>query len=133
MQLFSLLRNGEKALDAVTESFSPRPGATFPEIRKNGLLCLGIGLPCFALGSSLIFAMLKTPGLAMLPILLSYAFMIVGAYRAVFGKTPEPAHPGELSIKRVFFAVIAIVFLYGAIVSLTYLGTLLYELLHAGT
>lgn len=65
----------------------------------------------------------------MLPAVLSYAFVIVGAYRAVLGKTPESAHPGELSIKRIAFAVVTIVFLFVALGGLMYLGNFLYELL----
>ncbi|MFZ6873712.1 hypothetical protein ACO0LF_16760 [Undibacterium sp. Di27W] len=132
MQLLSILHGGAKALDAVSESFAPKPGASSSDIRKNGLLCLAIGLLCVFLSISLIFVKPMIPALMMLPILLSYAFMIVGAYRAIFGKTPKPAYPGELSIKRVSFAVITIVFFFGAIAGLVSLGSWLYELLYAG-
>lgn len=129
MQPSSIFRSGERALDAVSESFSPRRGASSAEIRKNGLLCLGIGLLGFLISGSLIFVAPGTPALAMLPALLSYAFMIVGAYRAVLGKTPEPSHPGELSLKRIAFAVVTIVFLFSSLGGLMYVGNFLYELL----
>ncbi len=127
MQPKTIFRVGSKALNAVSESFAPRRGATSPEIRRNGLLCLGIGLLCFMLGGALVMASPANPGLALVPVMFSYAFMIVGAYRAVLGKTPEPEHPGELSIKRIGFGIMTIVLLFAALFCLMYVGIYLYE------
>jgi hypothetical protein len=64
----------------------------------------------------------------MLPVMLSYAFMIVGGYRAVLGKTPEPSYPGEVSFKRVAFGVGTMVAVMGALVGLLFLANFIYEL-----
>jgi hypothetical protein len=90
---------------------------------------MGVGICCFVLGGLLIFTMPKQPIVAMLPIFLAYAFMVVGAYRAAFGRTPEPAHPGEMSLKRIAFAVTTIVVVIGALLGLVFLGEHLYVLL----
>jgi hypothetical protein len=127
MTLAILVRAGARALDAVSDSFAPTRGASSSQIRRNGLLCLGIGIVCFVLTCGLIFVAPTQPMLALLPVFLAYAFMVVGAYRAVFGKTPEPAHPGELSFQRVAFAVGTIVVVFAAIFGLMFLGNLLYE------
>jgi hypothetical protein len=128
VHLFSILRSGSRALDAVSESFSPSHNATSAQVRRNGLLCLGIGLFCFVTGGSLIFVFPKQPAVAMLPVMLSYAFMIVGGYRAVLGKTPEPSYPGEVSFKRVAFGVGTMVAVMGALVGLLFLANFIYEL-----
>ncbi len=123
----TILRSGSKALDAVSESFSPSRDATSAQIRLNGLLCLGIGLICFVTGGSLIFAFPTQPVVAMLPAMLSYAFMVVGGYRAVLGKTPEPSYPGEVSFKRVVFGVGTMIAVVGALLGLVFFVSFIYE------
>jgi len=50
----------------------------------------------------------------------------MGAYRAVFAKSPTPAHPGELSVMRVVFAVASILFAVGAMLGLVYIAEVIY-------
>jgi hypothetical protein len=109
MNFHTILSTGGKAIDSVTNSFAPPSNATKAQIRKNGLVCVGIGLLSFVIGGGILFALSKGETVALLPIFLGYAFIVVGAYRAVFGKTPAPAHTGEMSITRIGFAVLAIV------------------------
>jgi len=118
MSLRYLTWAGGKAVDVVSESFSPSKNATSAQIRRNGLYCLGLGLLCFAASMGVMFT-LNAPGLeklVMLPIFLGYALLIVGAYRAVLGKTPEPEHPGEASLLRIVFGVATLVVVFGALI-----------------
>ena len=122
----TIFKFGGQALDAVSESFSPSRGATARMIRRNGLACLGVGLVCFALGGALIYT-LRSATVAMLPIMLAYAFMVVGAYRAILGKTPEPAHSGEISLKRIAFGITTVVLIFAALFGLIFLCVYIYS------
>lgn len=104
-----MLKAGTDAIDAVSESFSPRNDASSRQIRLNGLQCLCIGLLCFLCSCSIIFFFPKQATIAMLPMMLAYTFIVVGGYRIVFGKSPKPAHVGEVSLMRIVFAVGTIV------------------------
>ena len=128
MAFSTIFKFGRQALDAVSETFAPSKAATTPQIRKNGLACIGIGVLCFVASGALI-AVFPKSSIVLLPVLMAYAFIIVGAYRVVMGKNPEPAYPGELSVQRVAFGVGTIVFLFGTLMGLAYLGEFLYAFL----
>lgn len=103
-----LVSFGESIIDPVLSSFAPRHDATRPEIRKNGLVCLGFGALSFAIGAGLLLT-LRRPGLVpALPLAIGYVLIGVGAYRALLGKASEPGDAGELSPLRVLIAACAI-------------------------
>lgn len=120
MHWTSIQNSGLKAVDAVTDSFAPARDVTARQIRKNGLMCFGIGLLCFAIGGAVLFTMPVYSTLPMLPMLMGYAFIIVGSYRAVMGKIPAPAHPGEMSLARIGFAVATLVAVFA-----TFIGSIM--------
>src|SRR5262252_2870231 len=110
---------GNRALDAVTESFSPRPGASPRDVRVNGAICVGIGFLCMASllgGIYVLGGLLKNPDshammFLLLPAFLGYAFLIVGGYRLVFGVSVK-ATADEVSLFRILFGVLWILFLF---------------------
>jgi hypothetical protein len=126
VRLSSFFQAGNRALDAVSTSFAPPEDATSASIRRNGALCVGIGVLCFALGAAIIAIVPSLPIAAMLPIFAGYAFIVVGAYRAIMGKTPKPEYPDELSMGRIAFAIAAIVLVFGALIGLAALADVLF-------
>ena len=118
MSLFAMTRVGRVALDAANRILSPPPNASSQEVRKNGLFCLAIGIACFALGALGMTLNRDWIALAAIPAIAGYAFLIVGGYRAVFGRSPRASSPGELSLHRAIFAVVFIVLTVGAFVIL---------------
>lgn len=128
MSFSFIFKTGRQALDAVSETYAPSKTASTSRIRKNGLICMGIGALCFLAAGSFMF-ILPQSSIVMFPILFGYAFMIVGAYRVVMGKNPEPAYPGEVSVQRIFFGVGTIVFVHWTLMGLVYLGEFLYTFL----
>lgn len=123
MQLLTFVKAGAFALDAVSESFSPRAGSTSKEVRINGAVCVGVGISCFAcfIPMALFLNADQTAKLFLLPSLLGYAFTLVGGYRLVFGATPK-ADPYEvLSYKRILFGVAWVLLLLGLPIGLAYL------------
>ena len=123
MHLLTFVKAGTFALDAVSESFSPRTGSTSKEVRINGAICVGVGILCFAcfIPIALFVGADKTAKLFLLPSLLGYAFSLVGGYRLVFGATPK-ADPHEvMSYKRILFGVAWVLLLFGLPIGLAFL------------
>jgi len=79
---------------------------------------VGLGLVCFAVGG---VAMALSPARVQLvaaPAMAGYAFLIVGAYRVFFGRGPKAESPLEVSLTRVIFGVLSVLFVVSTILGL---------------
>ena len=120
MNLGIIVKVGERALNAVQGSFTPKPNATSKEVRINGAICIGIGFLCIAgYGAAVLIAGPKIfSEIFLLPIMLAYACLVVGGYRLVFGVSAK-ANPYEvLAWRRVLFGIGWILFLFGLPIAL---------------
>jgi hypothetical protein len=126
----SLLRYGELGLDGVRESISPPPNATSRQIRGNGALCILaailvmslMGLFYFSVSAILPGGVQQIPVVAVVPVFLFYALTIIGGYRLLVGKSPEPAYPGEVSLKRVAYGIGSTLLVFTLIFGLLAIG-----------
>jgi len=105
----SFTRAGKYALTGVVESFAPRKDATSKEIRINGLMAIGIGVAFFGSSILLLRAKYAPESFMLLPIFFGYAFIAVGGYRLIRGRSPAPEHAYELSISRILLGKVGIV------------------------
>ena len=119
-----LLRYSELVLDGVKKSMSPPPGATSREIRANGAICILAAILVMAVAAILIFSVQTVssftvqqfPVVLLIPSLLFYVLTIVGGYRLLVGKSPEPAYPGEVSLKRIAYGIASILLVLALVV-----------------
>jgi len=120
VRLETLLNVGTRALDAVSESFSPRSGAQPKEIRVNGAICLGMALLCMLCVIPIVALVPEKIArfLMLLPAMMAYAFLLVGGYRLVFGSNAKAGDAEVLSLTRVVFGIAWIAFLFGTPVAL---------------
>jgi uncharacterized membrane protein YfcA len=116
----SIVRATESALDAVTESFSPSPGANSKTVRINGLVCVLVGVVCFALCGVCIAFFRTAPQVALLPSLLGYAFIAVGGYRVIRGKEPKAQYSAEVSWPRVFLGMFSVIFCFALFIGMVF-------------
>jgi hypothetical protein len=125
-----LLRYSEIVLEGVRETMSPPRSATSREIRVNGALCvlaavLVLGFSCILLFSAQAASSFKVrqfPIVLLIPSLLFYVLTIVGGYRVLVGKSPEPAYPGEVSLKRVAYGIASTLLVCALIFGLLAIG-----------
>jgi hypothetical protein len=120
-------RTAQRALDAVTESFSPDQGASPRRVRINGAICISVGIVCFAATGMGLWLAPTVPTLLLLPAVLAYAFMIVGSYRLITGKTPTPMHAGEVSLNRVLFGIVSVIAAVSALLGLVAILSYFFE------
>lgn len=113
MQLKTIISVGDRALDAVSESFSPRVGASPKEVRINGAICVGIGIFFFACFGAVSLTY-SSNAVLILPVMMGYAFVIVGGYRLVFGASAKASPYEVMSLSRILFGVAWIVLVFGA-------------------
>lgn len=122
-----IVNAAQRSLDAVALSFSPPATSTSRTIRWNGLICLLIGLVCIVTGGLLIAVSHAPPTLAMMPVMLAYAFFTVGGYRLIRGKEPAPAHSAEISFSRIFIGCFSVVFCVALLLGLVKIASFLFE------
>lgn len=110
--LDTILKSTGLALDAVTESFSPSPGSDSRKVRINGLICVLIGVVCFASCGLCMAFFRSAPQIVLLPSLLGYAFVAVGGYRVIRGKEPKAQYSAEVSWPRVLLGMFSVIFCF---------------------
>lgn len=111
-------RTGQFALDVVRDTIAPPCEATSRSIRRNGLLCILLGVVCFGITAGLAVLFPKVPPILLIPVMLAYALFAVGGYRMIRGKEPSPLHTAEISFDRVFLGIASILFCFGLLVVL---------------
>lgn len=114
----SIVRSTQLSLNAVTSSFSPPAEANSSTLRKNGFICLLIGVACFGLSGIAIAAFRANLNLALLPSLLGYAFIAVGGYRVIRGKESKAQYSAEVSWTRVLLGMFSVIFCFSVFIGL---------------
>ena len=112
--LSGLLNVSERILDGVSSSFSPPLGASAKQVRINGAISVAAGAVCLAAGVfvlAIFGGKLSSVGLA--PIIAGHAFVLVGGYRLVFGVSAKADAYEVMSLHRILFGVVWLVFMFG--------------------
>jgi len=121
-----IVRATQRALSAVTDSFSPPTNASSQTIRVNGAICIGIGALCVAAFVAFAIWLHAAPEMLFLPSLLTYALIAVGGYRIIRGKEPQAHHPGEGSALRILIGCVSAIFCFALLAGMSFLGLLLF-------
>jgi hypothetical protein len=113
-----ILQIGSRALDAISDSLSPAPGATSRQIRINGAICVGLGFLMMIIGGGILFFLPPqwSAKVAVLPILLVYGLWLIGGYRLAFGGNPKSKAGLLDSIIRVTFGIVFIIAMAGLLI-----------------
>jgi hypothetical protein len=111
MTLGWLLRTSQTALHAAEETFRPSCGATPLQVRRNGAITVAVGLLFFCISGAVLVVLPGDTALraAAMPSLAGYAFIVVGGYRVLTGRSPEASAAPGASMKRILVAIAAAV------------------------
>ena len=111
MKIGWLLRISRAALHAAKDTLGPPGGSSQAQVRKNGAITAGLGLLLFCAATPILFFV---PGEAALkvgviPCLAGYAFVVVGGYRVLLGRSPVEKGGVDASVKRILAGIAAVV------------------------
>jgi hypothetical protein len=111
MTLGWLLRTSQTALRAAMETFRPSCGAAPLQVRKSGAITVAVGLIFFCISVAVLVFLRGDIALrvAAMPSLAGYAFIIVGGYRVLMGRSPEASTEQGASMQRILVAIAAVV------------------------
>lgn len=120
---FSLTRQ------ALLTTFAPRRDATSAEIRRHGLITVGLGMALFVLGG-LLLAWTSGPEPSPMvtkalvgPIIVGDLFLIVGGYRAFMGREPDATQASfTASLVRIAVGTCSALFFVGVLLVSLVLG-----------
>jgi hypothetical protein len=126
-RLFSV---ADTAIDAVGATFAPPADATSRQIRVNGALCIAAALGCLVAFGALAWGWHRlfpeygppSPKLVIVPAIAFYVLTMFGTYRLIVGKSPQPRYPGEISLKRVMFAIASILMVFATLVGIGFIA-----------
>jgi len=117
------------AQSALLGTFRPDANASTRQIRVHGAVCVGLGLLLFLAAGALMFIFERHAApsmamkLAMAPLLVAYALVIVGGYRVLTGREPaDEASTAGASIRRIAVGVLAVVLAMALLFAFMLLG-----------
>ncbi|WP_073217232.1 hypothetical protein [Massilia sp. CF038] len=89
-------------------------------------MCVLIGMFCVAISFGLVVTTKSASRFFLVPGLIAYAFFAVGGYRVIRGKEPAAAHPGDVSISRIFIGILSILFCFATVIGMAFIATAIF-------